>query len=209
MAFPLIAAAAAGSSLLSGLGGILGGGAQKKQTKDMIRDYDAVQAQSEAALGGARDATLGYYQPYAQGGQQAFQGAQNMLQPGYQFSPTDPSYSFRFNEGMNALTRQQSAAGGLQSGGAMKAAMRYGQGLASTEYGNQFNRFNQLAQYGLQSAQGMGQAQQNYGNVLSGMLLRAADGRSEARGLRGEAIKSQWDSATSGVTGAIGSFFGF
>jgi hypothetical protein len=132
-----------------------------------------------------------------------------MLQPGFQYQPTDPSYQWRFNEGMNALTRQQSAAGGLQSGGAMKAAMRYGQGLASTEYGNQFNRFNQLAQYGLQSAQGMGQAQQNYGNVLSGMLLRAADGRSEARGLRGEAIKSQWDSATSGVTGAIGSFFGF
>jgi hypothetical protein len=195
--------------ILDAIGGFMGSSAEKKQTKNTLRDYDAVQEQSAAALGGARDATLGYYQPYAQGGQQAFQGAQNMLQPGYQFSPTDPSYGFRFNEGMNALTRQQAAAGGLQSGGAMKAAMRYGQGLASTEYGNQFNRFNQLAQYGLQSADGMAQAQSGYANNLSRMLLAAADGRSGARQLRGQAISDQWSAGTD-LVGEVGKmFFGF
>jgi hypothetical protein len=52
----------------------------------------------------------------------------------------DPGYAFRLKEGQQALDRQAAARGGLISGGALKAATRYGQEMGSQEYGNAYNR---------------------------------------------------------------------
>ena len=58
----------------------------------------------------------------------------------------DPGYAFRLSEGQKALERSAAARGGLISGGALKAATKYGQDMGSQEYGNAFNRA--LTQYG-------------------------------------------------------------
>ena len=100
----------------------------------------------------------------------------------------DPGYAFRLAEGQKALDRQAAARGGLISGGALRAAQRYGQEMGSQEFGNAYNRAltgynadvareNQL--YNRQAALSgigqtatnlVGQAGQNYatgaGNVL-------------------------------------------
>ena len=52
----------------------------------------------------------------------------------------DPGYAFRLAEGQKALDRQAAARGGLISGGALKAAQRYGQDMGSQEFGNAYNR---------------------------------------------------------------------
>lgn len=52
----------------------------------------------------------------------------------------DSGYEFEFGEGIRALERSAAARNGLISGGALKAAQRYGQGLASTKYGEAYNR---------------------------------------------------------------------
>ena len=103
---------------------------------------------------------------------------------------TDPGYSFRLAEGQKALDRAAAARGGLISGGALKAAQRYGQDFASNEFTNAFNRYqtnraNQLQP--LQSLMGagqtatntMGNAAANYGTnagnlVTSGGAARAS-----------------------------------
>lgn len=53
----------------------------------------------------------------------------------------DPGYQFRMDEGAKAVEGTAAARGGMLSGAAMKAMERYGQGFASTEYGNAYNRF--------------------------------------------------------------------
>lgn len=53
----------------------------------------------------------------------------------------DPGYDFRMSEGTKALERSAAARGGLLSGSALKGITRFGQDLASTEYGNAFNRY--------------------------------------------------------------------
>ena len=102
----------------------------------------------------------------------------------------DPGYAFRLSEGQKALDRQAAARGGLISGGALKAATRYGQDMGSQEYQNAFNRAytgygtdvareNQLynrqaamAGIGQTSTNLMNQAGQNYasnaGNLITG-----------------------------------------
>lgn len=86
----------------------------------------------------ARPEAFNVYDPrYAQPG--AFSFGANDFQ-------ADPGYAFRLSEGQRGLDRQAAARGGLISGSALKAASRYGQDMASQEYGNAFNRA--LTQYG-------------------------------------------------------------
>lgn len=51
-----------------------------------------------------------------------------------------PAYKFRMSEGIKALSRGQSAAGNLFSGGALKEAEAFGQDLASTEFERDYGR---------------------------------------------------------------------
>jgi hypothetical protein len=79
---------------------------------------------------------------------------------GQQQFQADPGYAFRLSEGQKALERSAAARGGLISGGAMKAATRFGQDMGSQEYTNAFNRYQaeRQARLGpLQSLTGMGQ----------------------------------------------------
>jgi len=76
----------------------------------------------------------------------------------------DPGYGFRLSEGQKALERSAAARGGLISGGALKAATRYGQDMGSQEYTNAFNRYQaerQARLNPLQSLTGMGQTTAN------------------------------------------------
>ena len=67
--------------------------------------------------------------------------ASNYTPFGMEQFQADPGYSFRMDEGMKALERSAAARGGLLSGSAMKGIQRFGQGLASDEYANAFNRY--------------------------------------------------------------------
>lgn len=70
----------------------------------------------------------------------------NAMPPAFKFTAQDfqtnqdPGYSFRFTEGLKALDRSAAARGGLISGGALKAAQRFGQDYGSQEYTNAYNR---------------------------------------------------------------------
>lgn len=53
----------------------------------------------------------------------------------------DPSYAFRLQQGQMATNAAANRAGGMVSGNALQGIQDYTQGLASTEYGNAFNRY--------------------------------------------------------------------
>ena len=95
---------------------------------------------------------------------------------------------FRLSEGQKALDRQSAARGGLMSGGALKAAARYGQEMGSAEYLNAFNRYqaeNMARLNPLQSLTGMaqtstgqlGQAGQTYATNVGEAGAAAAQAR--------------------------------
>jgi hypothetical protein len=106
-------------------------------------------------------------QPYQQAGVNALnklQGMADYTMFGPEQFTKDPGYGFRLAEGQKALDRQAAARGGLISGGALKAAQRYGQDMGSQEYSNAFNRYQlersaKLGPY--QSLAGVGQTAAN------------------------------------------------
>ena len=86
-------------------------------------------------------------EPWRQAGVNALarmQGGEFAQPSAFTFGPgayqSDPGYAFRLSEGQKALDRQAAARGGLISGGALKAATRYGQEMGSQEYSNAYNR---------------------------------------------------------------------
>jgi hypothetical protein len=104
----------------------------------------------------------------------------------------DPGYAFRLSEGQKALDRSAAARGGLISGGALKAAQRYGQEMGSQEYTNAFNRYQtersamlnplqSLANVGQTTAAQLGQTgaanAANVGNLMTGGAAAQAAGQ--------------------------------
>lgn len=61
------------------------------------------------------------------------------------FAPDDPSYAWRLEQGMTNLGRSQAAKGMLGSGNMAAELLSFGQGMASQEYGAQFNRLLQAS----------------------------------------------------------------
>lgn len=81
-----------------------------------------------------------------------------------------PGYQFQMQEGINALDRSAAAKGRLNSGATMRAAERYGSGLAAGEFNNYANRLASLANVGQTATNNTAalgtQAANNYGNAL-------------------------------------------
>lgn len=104
----------------------------------------------------------------------------------------DPGYAFRLKEGQQALDRSAAARGGMISGGALKAAQRYGQEMGSQEYTNAFNRYQTeraARLQPLQSLTGFGQTTANTlgtaGSNMAGNIGNAymAQGENQANAL--------------------------
>jgi hypothetical protein len=128
----------------------------------------------------------------------------------------DPGYAFRLSEGQKALDRSAAARGGLISGGALRAAQRYGQEMGSQEFGNAYNRAltgyntgvaseNQL--YNRQAALSgigqtatnlVGQAGQNYATSAGNLMTGA--GAANAAGQVGMA---------NAITGGLGTYLNY
>ena len=128
----------------------------------------------------------------------------------------DPGYAFRLSEGQKALDRQAAARGGLISGGALRAAQRYGQEMGSQEFGNAYNRaltgyntdvarenqlYNRqaaLAGIGQTATNLVGQAGQNYANAAGNLMTGA--GAAQAAGQVGMA---------NALTGGLGTYLNY
>jgi|DEB0MinimDraft_4_1074332.scaffolds.fasta_scaffold03278_2 hypothetical protein len=89
-----------------------------------------------------------------------------------------PGYQFRLEEGQKAIDNAAAARGMLRSGGRAKAMERYGQGFASNEFGNEFNRRAALAGIG-QAATGNSA---NLSAALTGQANQAGLDAATARG---------------------------
>lgn len=85
---------------------------------------------------------------------------------------SDPGYQFRMSQGISALDRSASARGMLQSGAQQKALLNYGQGQASGELNNAFQRVGAVQGNAQQAAGALASLSQNQGTTLSNLAVR-------------------------------------
>lgn len=131
----------------------------------------------------------------------AFTGEVNLNQ--------DPGYAFRLKEGQQALDRQAAARGGLISGGALKAAQRYGQEMGSQEYTNAFNRYQTERQARLNPLQSLaGMAQTSVGQLgQAGQAM--ATGVGEAGGQAAQARASGYMGGANALSQGLNQYLNY
>lgn len=88
-----------------------------------------------------------------------------------------PGYQFSLQQGNKALGQNQAARGNLFSGGAAKEMVDYNQGMASQQFGNEWNRLAGLAGVGQAGTQATGNALQNVGNNIGNSITGMGDAR--------------------------------
>lgn len=108
-----------------------------------------------------------------------------------------PDYGFALDQGTQAMQRAAAAGGTLISGGQLKAGQEFGQGLASQQYGNYYNRLLSLSQLGQSAAAGISNSAINAGGQIGNSIQ--AGGQALASGTVGSA-----NAISGGLTGATG-----
>jgi hypothetical protein len=145
--------------------------------------------------------------PYASakfGGVAGYDPASAMRNFGASDFQADPGYAFRLSEGMKALDRTAASRGGLLSGATLKGAQQYGQGLASQEYQNAFNRYQaNRAQQAQEYGNAFNRFQTERTNTLAPLQSLAGVGQSATQ----QAQQASQNYATGGANtlGAFGS----
>ena len=120
----------------------------------------------EPYMGAGAGATNQLAQLFGQGGAYTQQPTLEQLQ-------MDPGYAFRLQQGQQAMTNAARAGGLAGSGGALKAATRFGQEAGSQEYSNAYNRFmanREAVTQGLTGLAGRGAGAAGTASQLAGSM---------------------------------------
>ena len=141
----------------------------------------------------------GNLNPFIQTGQNATNSLANLYglgssgTPNYSAFLNSPDYQWAFSQGQNATQNLLSAKGNLLSGGGLTALTNWGQGLASQQFGNYFNRLLSLSQLGENAGASLAGNNANMANTIGNTQMGI--GQAQASGIVG---------GTNALTGAIG-----
>ena len=218
----MVAAAVIGSTVV---GGLISSNASSNAADTAAQASGQASAASVGEQRRQYDLSRADYQPFLTAGTGAVNRLAAGMAPGGEFSGSfdsagflanqDPGYGFRMSEGLKALDRSAASRGGLLSGATLKGAQQYGQGLASQEYQNAFNRYqtnraNQLNP--LQSLAGQGQTTANsLGSAGANMASNIGNAYMTSAANTGNAAMAaagQRQSAFSGGANALGRMYG-
>ena len=192
-------AAVAGAAVSVG-GGVIQSNKAKKGANAQAAAADAAARES----GRQYDQTRQDMMPWLNAGTNALSQMQALNSGDFSSFQQSPDYQFAFDQGMRALDRSAAARGSLFSGGADADRIAFGQGLASQQYGNYYNRLAGLAGIGQTSANQLGQfGAQNAANQGQ-YAMGSANARASAYGQQANA----WTIALAGVGSAVGYGFG-
>ena len=211
-----VAAAVIGGVATIG-GGLIAAGGAKKAANVQAQAAREAQAANERAL----ERQIGLQEPFRQAGLTAQEQIMQLLgiggdasAAGYgslakPFSQTDfeqdPGYAFRQAEGMRALERSASARGNLLSGGTLRGIQRFGQDLASQEYGNAFNRYQIERSARLNPLQSLMGSGQSATNVMTGNVGQSSQNEQGNIMGAGQARASGYVGQANALGGALSS----
>jgi hypothetical protein len=151
----------------------------KKAAKTAQRGYDAAAGEQARQY----DQTREDYAPFREAGVNALGRLGRASEGDMSDFYKSPSYEFVRGEGERDIGNSFAARGGAFSGNALKALTQYNQNLASTEYGNWWNRQAGLAGVGQAATGGTAaagaSAAANRGNAMIGA------GNARASGIQG------------------------
>ena len=208
-----VTAVVAGGSIISGLAGAgAARSAASAQSDAATRASDAQLAatrESNAMQQKMYDEKIKRQDPYLHAGNTALKDLQGGVAAGGQFTQNfapsdlamDPSYKWRLQQGTQNLNAVAAARGLLGSGQNLKDITDYGQGAASQEYGNAYNRYRTNREDLYSKLAGLTQMGQNTATDMgtSGMNMAQSMGNNTMQGTH---QSNDWLTSGAGAYGA-------
>lgn len=111
-------------------------------------------------------------------------------------------YDFRVSEGNRAL--QSAFSRNLESGAASKAAIRFGQGIASDEFGRYMDMLRGVSQQGFGAGSALAGVGQNFANTVTAGNTAAANAQANARLYAGNVAANNWANLGSSFGNVLG-----
>lgn len=171
------------------------------------RGADAQRAAADAATAEQRrqfDLTRSDQMPFLDAGYDALRRQQAALEGDFSGFEQSPDYLFALQQGSQALDRGAAARGGFMGGGADADRIKLGQGLASQNFGNYWNRLAGRAGQGQSAATTLGGLGANMATNIGGNLMDAANARASSYAN----TANQWGNFGNQAAGAFGSWYG-
>ena len=183
---------AAGVGLMSVLGaganlagGLMGASAAKKAAKAQAATAMEALKFHKAAYNETKENT----QDYRNAGAEGVNLLSALLQDPNAIQDS-AAYQFRRNEGLEALDRAALARGNAFSGAQAKGLQDYASGLASQEYGNQFQRLFNTAGMGLNATNTLANVATSTATNMGNLLQDAANYKAQGMANSGNALMS-------------------
>lgn len=168
---------------------------------------DAQQAAADAATAEQRrqfNINQENQRPWLEAGGDALARQQAILRGDFSGFQESPDYLFALQQGQAATERGAAARGGLFGGGAQADLQQFGQGLATQNLNNYWNRLAGLSNTGQTTATNLGSYGQAFGQQYGQNMMDAANAR--ASSYAGQA--NAWGNALGQAGSAFGQYWG-
>lgn len=192
-------------AVIGAVGGLAGGAMQAGAARSAARSQEQMAREQLALQERIYGETVDRFQPFGDAGNNAlaalrFEMGLGDRPDGYGGFTATPGYDFRVQQGQDAVQSSAAARGMLGSGATMTALNRFGQGIASEEYGNYMNRLSGMTDMGMGAAGLQSTAGANFAQGGSSALANA--GNAQAAGAIG--VGNAWGGAMNNLSGALG-----
>lgn len=183
-------------------------GALTGQTGQAIQTLQGAEGRGIESLLAALSGAESRLNPFAQGGEQAFQqqlAFSGALGPeaqaaAYEGFTASPGQEFLRSQGERSITRNAAATGGLGGGALLADLQEFGTGLAAQDFQNQFNRLGQLAGRGQQAATNLGQFGMNTGQNIANLISGTGQGIAGLQSGLGSELARALGTSTSNIS---------
>lgn len=171
------------------------------------REYRTIQNADSFLVGDISFSDRGSADNYLAQKQAELEQAQQDAAGGFEYQGFEatPGYQFRLDEGQKAVERAAAASGRMNSGATIKAATRYGQGVAAQEYDNYLNRLSALSGSGQVATGQQVSLGQSNANAISQLQLQRGDAQASSYNALGNAANNAFNNVVGGAS-AFGLF---
>lgn len=175
---------------------VIGSNAASKSAKASQKATDQTVAEQRRQF----DLTRSDQMPWLEAGKGALGQLQALNSGDFSKFYQSPDYQFALDEGFKSLDRSAASRGRLYSGGYGQDLTKYGQGLATQNYGNYYGRLASLAGVGQSTATNLGEMGMNMASNIGKAYQTNAANRASAYG----AQASAWQDGINGLAGLGG-----
>lgn len=194
MSWAMVAGAA-----ITVVGGAMNNRQASKGQNAALRAQDAATAEQARQYDQSREDML----PWLNAGQRNLNQLEQLNSGDFSSFRQSPDYQFRYDQGMQGLSRMAAARGNYRGGATDRDIINYGQGQATQAYGDYYNRIAGLAGVGQTQSQSLASLGQDYANNMG----RLAIGRGQLQNQYYQQQGDNFNQMTAGIVGGLNNWY--